>query len=224
MSVFSTNPPFGPSAGDAAPVGSGRWDGRIGSILVQVSGMLEELTPEQWESPSLCEGWRVRDVAGHFVWRIGSSNAQMLRSGLRAYARHRVNPMMVIDELSRTAAEDSPRQLVQRIRRIAVDKFAGVGRTGTGELAECVVHAFDIANPLGFDLAIDGETTGAVAAARARLAPPLLRAVLSTRTLRARDAGWQVGHGPAIEGTAEAIVLFLYGRKPLRKQASPSAA
>src|SRR4051812_48750194 len=29
---------------------------------------LATLTPEQWEAPSLCEGWRVRDVVGHILY------------------------------------------------------------------------------------------------------------------------------------------------------------
>ena len=28
---------------------------------------LKSLTPQQWDAPSLCEGWRVRDVVGHLV-------------------------------------------------------------------------------------------------------------------------------------------------------------
>ena len=29
--------------------------------------LLETLTPEQWDAPSLCAEWRVRDVVGHMV-------------------------------------------------------------------------------------------------------------------------------------------------------------
>ena len=29
--------------------------------------LIEGLTDEHWDSPSLCEGWAVRDVAGHIV-------------------------------------------------------------------------------------------------------------------------------------------------------------
>jgi uncharacterized protein (TIGR03083 family) len=32
-----------------------------------IYGLLAALTPEQWESPSLCDGWRVRDVAVHLL-------------------------------------------------------------------------------------------------------------------------------------------------------------
>src|SRR5690349_9263553 len=30
-----------------------------------LADLLETLTPRQWETPSLCAGWRVRDVAAH---------------------------------------------------------------------------------------------------------------------------------------------------------------
>ena len=30
-----------------------------------LADFLDTLTPEQWETPSLCDGWTVRDVAAH---------------------------------------------------------------------------------------------------------------------------------------------------------------
>ena len=33
----------------------------------EFAALLEELTPEQWESPTLCERWRVREVVAHAV-------------------------------------------------------------------------------------------------------------------------------------------------------------
>ena len=33
----------------------------------RLAGMLTELTHEQWESPSRCEGWRVQDVVAHLA-------------------------------------------------------------------------------------------------------------------------------------------------------------
>src|SRR4051794_35589568 len=29
--------------------------------------LLAELTPDQWDHPTLCSGWRVRDVAAHVI-------------------------------------------------------------------------------------------------------------------------------------------------------------
>ena len=42
----------------------------------EFAALLEELTPEQWESPTLCERWRVREVVAHAV-----SNDELTRLG-----------------------------------------------------------------------------------------------------------------------------------------------
>ena len=33
--------------------------------LAAIRGLLYDLSPEDWNQPSLCQGWRVRDVIGH---------------------------------------------------------------------------------------------------------------------------------------------------------------
>ena len=38
---------------------------------------LETFTQEQWETPSLCEGWLVKDVAAHLL--VGPTTANVLR-------------------------------------------------------------------------------------------------------------------------------------------------
>ena len=52
-----------------------------------LADLLESLTPEQWESPSLCAGWSVRQVAAHVVGYeslgLGGVVLLMLRNGLR---------------------------------------------------------------------------------------------------------------------------------------------
>ncbi len=32
-----------------------------------LAGFLATLSPEQWQAPSLCEGWRVHDVVAHML-------------------------------------------------------------------------------------------------------------------------------------------------------------
>ena len=32
-----------------------------------LADLLAQLTPQQWEQPSLCERWRVRDVVAHMI-------------------------------------------------------------------------------------------------------------------------------------------------------------
>lgn len=88
------------------------------------------------------------------------------------------------------------------------------GRTRTKELAEVVVGAFAAASAAGLVLAVDPLASGAVAvagAARSRLA---IRSILGSSSLVATDADWRVGRGAPVASTAQAIVLFLYGRGP----------
>jgi uncharacterized protein (TIGR03083 family) len=192
-----------------------RWSGHIGATLTAVADLLAGLTPEQWDTPSLCGGWRVRDVAGHLVWRLGSSNRELLGSAARAYLGHHMRPGRAIDAVSRSAAAAPPEQLVARLREIAAAKTAGVGRGGITELTEAVVHGFDLAHPLGLVVPVHATAGGAVALRRSLIAPTEIKAVLRTRRLVATDAGWSVGHGAPLRGTNEDLILFLFGRGPL---------
>ena len=39
----------------------------VADARTDLAGYLETLTPQQWDAPSLCERWKVRDVVGHLV-------------------------------------------------------------------------------------------------------------------------------------------------------------
>jgi uncharacterized protein (TIGR03083 family) len=192
---------------------SSNWREHIAATLNATADVLSTLAADQWEAPSMCRGWRVRDVAGHIVWRIGSSNRDLLASGARACLDGRfVAPSRAIDMLSRASAQADPEELVESIRSIAAAKAAGIGRHGISELTEAVVHGYDLAHPLGLTLPVDATASGAVALRRCVTAPTDIKAVLRGRTLVATDAGWRFGHGPELEGTAENLTLFLFGR------------
>lgn len=93
----------------------------------------------------------------------------------------------------------------------AVDRALARRRVRIGDLGAALAEAWE-ARP---ELPVDATTSGAVALARALAAPLPIRAVVRGRTLRASDAGWEFGTGPALTGTARELVLFLYGRGPV---------
>ncbi len=213
MSDFARFLPLSQGSRQPEPRVTGNWSSEIAVILEQVADLLDDLTPEQWESRSMCDGWRIRDVAGHIVWRLGSSTGRMIATGGRAWFGKRLNPMDAISDVSIQAAEASYEDLVDRIREIADDKRMGRGRGRIGELTEAVVHAYDISHALGVDLRLNPGATGAVALARILVAPTPIKAVLRARTLTATDAGWRFGQGPALSGTASTLIQFLFGRR-----------
>lgn len=75
-----------------------------------LADFLATLRPEQWETPSLCEGWRVRDVVAHVMSFDGVSLLGMFRRALRARMVH-INQVGV-DELASLTTE----QLLHRLR------------------------------------------------------------------------------------------------------------
>ena len=137
---------------------------------VRTVEMLEELTDEQWEHPSLCEGWTVRHVAAHLtlqrqhlsdVVRLLVEHPRLLRSvGL--------NRMIHDSAVVRAALPTD--EIVARIR-------AGIGSrrhnsfvTPRETLTDSLVHAQDMAIPLGIDLEM--QTVGALIAARPHVGDP----------------------------------------------------
>lgn len=215
MADFASYLPLGhPPPSDESGV-SPDWNDHLATTLGAIADLLVTLSAEQWEAPSLCARWRVRDVAGHIVWRLGSSNRELVTGIARAWVGHFINPSRAIDVLSRRAGRAEPAELVAGIRRIALEKAAGRGRSGITELTEAVVHGFDLAHPLDLTLPISPIASGAVALRQRLIAPGGIKAVLRVRTLAATDAGWRLGRGPELPGTAEDHILFLFGRRGL---------
>src|ERR1700751_4872503 len=69
------------------------------------AALLDELSPEQWESPTLCAGWRVRDVVAHAFGYDNLGPAQLvghfIKGGLMV---NRINELRVV-ELAHSSPE-----------------------------------------------------------------------------------------------------------------------
>ena len=68
-----------------------------------LADLLETLTPEQWEAPSLCKGWRVRDVVAHVMSFDEVGLVGMFHRAIRGRIVH-VNQVGV-DELASLTTE-----------------------------------------------------------------------------------------------------------------------
>src|SRR5438309_5203225 len=91
-------------------------------IAEQRCDLLDGLTDAQWETPSLCEGWRVREVVAHLVTPF---SLPMWRFGLKLIARLG-NFNRVMDEQAR--AERRPNaELVEVLRANAATRFLPPG-------------------------------------------------------------------------------------------------
>ena len=90
-----------------------------------LADLLETVTPEQWEAPSLCEGWRVRDVVAHVMSFDGVSPLGMFRRAIRGRIVH-INQAGV-DELASLTTEQLLHRLQAHLRPQGLATILGAG-------------------------------------------------------------------------------------------------
>ena len=179
---------------------------------VSLAGLLDGLTAEQWQAPSLCTGWRVGEVAAHLsLAHMGVAGAAV------AFARARCDfDRMIYDTARRQAKRLPAGRLTGQLRAMAGSRRKAPGISHLEPLIDILVHGQDIAIPLGLERSMPTE---AAMTAASRVWPDLypFRAGRRLRGLRfaATDCDWSAGEAGEIgvvKGPIEAILLALTGR------------
>ncbi|MBY8863054.1 maleylpyruvate isomerase family mycothiol-dependent enzyme [Nocardia sp. CA2R105] len=173
---------------------------------VDLAEFLATLTPDQWEQPSLCEHWRVRDVVAHMI-----SYEELGRWGLlRRFAKGRIvrANQAGVDEFGSLG----PERLLQFLNAHLVPRGLTAGFGGMIALVDGTIHHQDIRRPLGIPRQIPTDRLTRVL--DATLPNPRLGAWHRIRglRLRANDIDWSHGTGPEVVGTGEALLLAITGR------------
>ena len=170
--------------------------------------LLAGLSPEQWQQPSLCERWRVRDVVAHVL-----SYDELSRCGLvKRFAKggflpNRVNAVGVAEYSIR-----SPEQLTELMRDCIPPRGLTAGFGGMIALVDGMIHQQDIRRPLGVPRSIPAQRMRAVL--NYALTAPAVRGARRTRGVRlvATDIEWTHGSGPEVSGTGEALLMAMAAR------------
>lgn len=170
---------------------------------------LRGLTPEQWEAPSLCAGWRVRDVVAHVVSYEGLGGRELARRLARGRLRLARTDAVGVAEMERAA----PGELLAQLERHLEPEGLTTGFGCRVALLDALIHHQDIRRPLGAPRAIPAERL-VPALAFARFAPPI-GAFWRARGLRliATDVDWSGGRGPEVRGPGEALLMAIAGRR-----------
>lgn len=178
-------------------------------VRLRVADMLDSLNPDEWDAPSLCSGWRVRDVAGHLALVPSITTWQMISAAPRAG----FNPNRINTLLARRAGSVPPPQIVAKLRDHADDRTTARALDTRNSLFDVIVHSQDIAIPLRRDFPIPVECVRAGLERVWAMAWPFnARRLLAGYTLAATDINWRVGTGPQVEGSAISLLLLLTGR------------
>lgn len=175
------------------------------------SAFLHTLDTREWERPSLCEGWRVRDVVGHILY----GNELNLVTLPFTLARHGFSSDRSGKVHSIARAEGRPPEelLADFDNR---NPWAGSARVFPPRLVllDRLVHHQDIRRAVDRPRTVPAE----------RLVPlldaaPKLGTVFGSKRrskglrLVATDLDWSWGDGPEVRGTGEAILMAVLGRR-----------
>lgn len=208
---MTARPPI-PPQGDASA--------EVTAELEQLADLLEPLDDESWNVPSLCEGWRVREVVAHVTMPTRWRPARLFREAVR----HRFRFDVLFDHVARDdAASLSTSALLAALRSPELAAWRPPGGGAEGALVHAVVHGLDITTPLGIDRELP--------ATRMRLVLDALTTRRSLRhfevdldgiELRADDAGWCHGSRSPLHTDAADAVLMLTGRRPLPRVSGPA--
>ena len=180
-----------------------------------LADFLDTLAPADWEVPSLCPAWRVRDVVAHIVYGPTQPHAAALLGVMRS--GFRIN--RVVAQSARRGGQQEPAALVRRLREIVDDRRVPLFVSGRHVLADLVAHDLDIRRPLARSRPMPPEAFRLTATLMAGTGGPLgavfarsPRRTVEGLRLVARDVEWTHGDGPEVHGTAEALLLAITGR------------
>ncbi|MFD1931632.1 maleylpyruvate isomerase family mycothiol-dependent enzyme [Nonomuraea mangrovi] len=186
-----------------------------------LADLLDDLSEQEWETPSLCEGWRVRDVAAHLTLahiRPLTAVVELLR------ARGDLN-RMIRDTAVRQAALPV-RQYGVLLREMVGSRKKVPGISDLEPLIDVLVHGQDIAIPLGRERPMPARPAEAAATRVWTMRGPFhAQRKLDGLELVATDCSWSVGRGSRVEGPIAAILLLLTERRAALPQlAGPGLA
>lgn len=175
-----------------------------------LADLLEDLTPAQWEAPSLCAGWRVRDVAAHVALTPQHPGlGAMLVGAVRVRGNlDRLNHDLAVDHAARP-----PERLVAELRDMAESRARSPITTLPNLLFDVPVHVQDVAVAVGsaHPMPLDAARAGVERVWRMGW-PFHARRRLRGRRLVATDSDWTAGEGEEVRGPTAALLLLLTGR------------
>ncbi|GAA4539727.1 maleylpyruvate isomerase family mycothiol-dependent enzyme [Pseudonocardia xishanensis] len=175
----------------------------------EIADLLVSLTPQQWDAPTLCEEWRVRDVVAHMFsfedLGLWGTVGRMVKG---RFVTGGPNAIGVAEH-----AERSPDELVALVKDHLRPRGLTAGFGGRIALTDGTIHHQDIRRPLSLERQIPPQRPAAVLDF-AKTAPTIGAAKrIKGLTLSATDLNWRTGNGPLVEGPGESLLMALAGRK-----------
>lgn len=168
----------------------------------------EQLRPEQWDTPSLCGHWTVRQVLGHLVIATDPPLRRLLLETVKARSFHNANDRVALQQADRPIDD-----LIADLRAHVSRQYTPPGLGPAAPLHDILLHSLDVRIPLGLPAGRPPEryepALDLVFGRGVRMLVPKRRP-----TLRwvATDHPWTHGAGDEVHGTMADLALAASGR------------
>ena len=181
----------------------------VAAEFVALADLLDSAADAQWDTPSLCAGWRVREVIAHMTMAARYPEDKFMAELRRCdfdFGR-------LSNEIASRDAGLPTGELVANLRSDVMQHWTPPGGGYHGALNHVVIHGLDVTVPLGVPrrspddtmrVVLDDLTVGGV--------HEHFGTGIDGRTLQSTDLDWSYGSGPPLRGKAEDLALVLCGR------------
>lgn len=169
---------------------------------------LETFSAPEWNTQSLCEEWRVRDVVGHLVSESAMTLPKLVRGTV--HSGFRVNNFIADDACRNGDLPDE--ELVDAFKMVVPTRSHLPGLSAMSVLDGIVIHSLDIRYPLHRHRGVPDRRMILVASDLSSSRSFVGRRLFADLRVTATDADWSSGEGAEVHGPIEGIVLAMSGR------------
>jgi uncharacterized protein (TIGR03083 family) len=181
----------------------------VAAEFASLADLLAVASDAQWDTASMCEGWRVREVVAHMTMAARYSEEEFMTQ-LR---RCELDFTRLSNEVAGRDAGLPTDELVASLRSGIMQRWTPPGGGYHGALNHVVIHGLDVTVPLGASRCSPDETIRVVLDdLTAGGGHAHFGVVIKGRRLQASDLDWTHGSGPVLRGAAEDLALALCGR------------
>ena len=176
----------------------------------RMADLLDTFTPDEWATPSLCAGWKVRDVAAH----LSIAALMPVREGMAAALRARGSfDRMIRDTAVERAAARTTTEIVADLRRTIGSRRLAPTTFWRDPLVDLLVHTQDIVRPLGRHVPMPTDAAGeAIGWIWRRRFPFFPARRFRGIAVVAEDFARRAGEGPELRGPVSSLLLLSTGR------------
>jgi uncharacterized protein (TIGR03083 family) len=181
----------------------------VAAEFLALADLLDSAAEAQWDLPSLCAGWRVREVIAHMTMAARYPEDKFMAELRRCegdFGR-------LSNEIASRDAQLPTSELLANLRSEVMQHWQPPGGGYHGALNHVVIHGLDITVPLGVQRRSPDATIRVILDSMAGGGAEKFGVDISDLELTATDLDWSAGSGSQRSGSAEDLVLYMAGRK-----------